>query len=121
MRTLGSFAVVLLTVFVYVHADEELYSDKYDYIDPREILNNDRLRAEYYNCFMDTGPCVTPDAAFFKGNFPEAIVTHCKKCTEKQKQNFEIMVEWYTEHEIQEWNALVDKFISDAKKMNGGT
>ena len=48
----------------------ELYSDKYDYVNADEVLANDRLREQYYECFMDTGPCVTPDAKFFKGNTP---------------------------------------------------
>lgn len=58
--------ISLLVVLAFVKADEELYSDKYDYIDPKEIVENDRLRDQYYSCFMETSPCVTPDAIFFK-------------------------------------------------------
>lgn len=46
----------------------EFYSDKYDNIDIEGILENDRTREQYLKCFMDEGPCVTPDAVFFKGN-----------------------------------------------------
>lgn len=45
---------------------EELYSDMFDHIDPDDILPNDELRNQYYNCFMDRGPCVTEDQLFFK-------------------------------------------------------
>ncbi|XP_046823345.1 ejaculatory bulb-specific protein 3-like [Vespa crabro] len=110
--------VSLLVVFAFVKADDELYSDKYDYIDPKEIVANDRLRDEYYNCFMDINPCVTPDAIFFKSNLPEAIITKCKKCTEKQKENFEFIAVWYTDNRPDEWNALIKKFMEDAKKQN---
>lgn len=46
---------------------EELYSDKYDNIDPISILQNDKLRDEYYNCFLEKAPCPTEDAKFFQG------------------------------------------------------
>ncbi|KAG7199913.1 hypothetical protein KM043_014356 [Ampulex compressa] len=106
------------TLYSYAEASEDLYSDKYDYIDVIAILENDRLRNQYYQCFMDTGPCVTPDAVFFKGNFPEAVVTKCKKCTEIQKINFEKLATWYTEHLPDEWKALVEKFINDQREKN---
>ncbi|KAK2576494.1 hypothetical protein KPH14_005820 [Odynerus spinipes] len=118
MELLRYALVSFLAILSFVNADEELYSDKYDYIDPYEIVNNDRLRDQYYNCFMDTGPCVTPDAAFFKVNFPEAVVTKCKKCTDRQKDNFEKIAIWYDENRPDEWTALIKKFIEDAKKMN---
>lgn len=46
---------------------EEKYSDKYDHINVDEILKNEQLRSIYYKCFLDTGPCKTADARFFKG------------------------------------------------------
>ncbi|XP_043491521.1 uncharacterized protein LOC122517172 [Polistes fuscatus] len=109
--------ISLLAILSFVTADEELYSDKYDYIDPMEIVNNDRLRDQYYNCFMNTGPCVTPDAIYFKEHFPEAVVTKCKKCTEIQKSNFEKLAIWYNENRPDEWTALIKKFMEDAKKL----
>ncbi|XP_012258806.1 ejaculatory bulb-specific protein 3-like [Athalia rosae] len=95
---------------------EELYSDKYDYIKPEEILENNRLRDQYYACFIGSSPCITPDAKFFKSNFPEAIVTQCRKCTEKQKRMFDTLSTWYTEKRPDEWKALIAKFIEDARK-----
>lgn len=64
------YYVVLLTLALATWAcAEELYSDKYDYIDVHEILANDKLREQYYNCFMSSAPCMTPDAKFFKSKF----------------------------------------------------
>jgi len=57
--------LAILAVLAAVVA-EELYSDEWDHINPDDILPNDELRNQYYNCFMDTGPCVTEDQKFFK-------------------------------------------------------
>lgn len=46
---------------------EEKYDDQYDDIDVTQILENDKIRAQYYECFMGTSPCKTADARFFKG------------------------------------------------------
>ena len=51
-----------------VFAAEELYDDKYDYINVDDIIANDRIRNQYFNCFLEKGPCLTPDAKFFKGS-----------------------------------------------------
>ncbi|KYN14765.1 hypothetical protein ALC57_13041, partial [Trachymyrmex cornetzi] len=37
------------------------------HIDVKGILQNDRLRDQYYSCFMEIAPYVTADAKFFKG------------------------------------------------------
>lgn len=63
------FSLVLFALAAAsVAAGEEFYSDKYDSIEPEGILSNDRLREQYYKCFAKTGPCLTPDAKYFKGN-----------------------------------------------------
>lgn len=96
--------------------EEGLYSDKYDYVDVDNILSNPRIREQYYNCFLGSSTCVTPDAKFFKDKFPEAIVTKCKRCTEKQKESFEKIVLYYTEKEPEKWNVILTKSISDFTK-----
>ncbi|XP_015592534.1 ejaculatory bulb-specific protein 3 [Cephus cinctus] len=112
--------IVLLvaTVAVAIVSSEnvELYSDKYDYVNADEILANDRLRDQYFNCFTGAGPCLTPDAKFFGGNFPESLVTQCKRCTERQKIMFDKVVVWYTENRPEEWKKAVEIFIEAAKK-----
>lgn len=59
--------VIIGIALMCVLAEEQFYSDQYDHIDPKEILDNDKLREQYYQCFMGSGPCVTADAKFFKG------------------------------------------------------
>ncbi|XP_015516355.2 uncharacterized protein LOC107221751 [Neodiprion lecontei] len=109
---LVGFAVAVLGMI----AAEELYPDKYDDVNATEILQNDRLRNQYYKCFIGSGPCITADAVFFKGFFPEAVLTKCRKCTEKQKKTLDILVDWYAKNQPEQWNALVAKFLEDVQK-----
>lgn len=61
-------SIILLALSLLACAlAEELYSDKYDYINIEDILQNDRLREQYYKCFTGAESCVTPDAQFFRG------------------------------------------------------
>ncbi|KAL6446458.1 hypothetical protein ACFW04_001194 [Cataglyphis niger] len=92
---------------IYVLAEEDKYDDKYDNIDTLEILNNDKLREQYYKCFMEIAPCVTADSKFFSKIFSEAFQTQCKKCTEKQKNMLEIIIDWYTKNQPEQWNRLL--------------
>lgn len=55
-----------MAVLAVVAADE-FYTDAFDHINVDEVLANDEKRNEYYNCFMDIGPCGTEDQKYFKG------------------------------------------------------
>jgi len=68
MSRLGVIVVLVGVVLMCTYA-QELYTDKYDNIDVLVILNNDRLRLQYYKCFMSLEPCATGDAKFFKGTY----------------------------------------------------
>lgn len=50
-------------------------------------------------------------------NFPEALVTKCARCTEKQKVMVEKIVLWYAANQAEKWNKLIAKLLEDAKKM----
>ena len=62
-----SYIVTIISIALLYVSAEELYSDRYDHIDVENILQNDKLRDQYYNCFMETVQCITADAKFFKG------------------------------------------------------
>lgn len=64
VKSIVFFVALLGAIFV---VSSEKYSDKYDHVDVDAILANPRQRNQYYRCFADEGPCVTPDAKFFKG------------------------------------------------------
>jgi len=60
---------IVMNVFVCVFAEEELYSDRYDNVDVRAVLQNEELREGYYKCFMGIEPCKTPEQAMITGIF----------------------------------------------------
>uniref|UniRef100_A0A182SQ39 Uncharacterized protein n=1 Tax=Anopheles maculatus TaxID=74869 RepID=A0A182SQ39_9DIPT len=62
----------------------ETYVTKYDNIDLEEIFNSKRLMDNYINCLKDAGPC-TPDGRELKDNLPDALMSDCAKCSEKQR------------------------------------
>ncbi|KAJ8670402.1 hypothetical protein QAD02_001661 [Eretmocerus hayati] len=106
-----------LVVFLYAEEDEK-YDSKYDDIDFKTILANDRARLQYERCFLGTAPCITPDAVFMKKQVPEAIVTKCRKCTEKQKEGLEGIAVWYAENDPDTWTDIVRTSILDFTRKN---
>ena len=110
-------AVLLTTVLLLVFAEEEeQYTSKYDDIDVHAILANPKLRNQYLNCYLETGPCVTADAKYFKVRFPEIIATRCKKCTEKQVQFLDAVTTWYVENEPDTWKLVIDTALQELNK-----
>ncbi|KYN04243.1 Putative odorant-binding protein A10 [Cyphomyrmex costatus] len=112
--------IVIIGIALMCVLAEEFYSDRFDNIDASNILQNDKLREEYYNCYMEKGPCPTEDAKFFQGIMSEVIQTNCKKCTEKQKKLYTEMLNWFTQNKPKQWEALVVKSVEDMKKKNAG-
>ncbi|EZA56404.1 ObirCsp1 [Ooceraea biroi] len=120
---MGKSSLCLLTLLVVLAAAiaQEKYSDKFDAMiasDVDRVLGNDEERDKYYKCLMDTGPCDREEELFLKEHSVEAFVTRCRKCTDIQKEFAEKVTIWYTQNRPQEWSAMVEKFIADAKKMN---
>lgn len=69
--TLVVFVLAAILAVTYAEDDEtpDRYSTKYDDVNVDEILANKKLRKQYENCYLDKGPCVTPDAVYFKSKF----------------------------------------------------
>jgi hypothetical protein len=63
---LAAAALHVLMMTTGVLAEDKKYSDTYDDLDVDMILKDDAERDRYYACFMDTGPCHTEAALFFK-------------------------------------------------------
>ncbi|XP_018358864.1 PREDICTED: ejaculatory bulb-specific protein 3-like [Trachymyrmex cornetzi] len=112
--------VTIINVLMCV-AEEKLYSDEFDNIDIQTVFNNKGLIEDYYNCFMEIGPCKTPQQRFFTGIFSEAFQTKCKKCTEKQKIIIEKGIEWFQKNEPEKWDRIVAKTLEDTKKKSAQT
>jgi len=51
--------------------------------------------------------------------FIDAFQTRCKRCTEKQKELFEKLCEWYIKNEPKKWVSMIAKIVEDAQKKTG--
>ncbi|KYM98241.1 PREDICTED: ejaculatory bulb-specific protein 3-like [Cyphomyrmex costatus] len=119
MARLSHIALVItvnVLVLMCILAEEERYTDKYDDVDYHAALKNKTLRDEYYNCFMEIAPCQSPRQTALTGMFSEAYQTKCKKCTEKQKEMFSTIIDWYKKNEPDKWQLVVAKTVEDMKK-----
>lgn len=59
--------IIAMNALMCVLAEEELFTDQYDYIDVRAILQDKNEREAYYNCFMEIAPCQTPEQTTLTG------------------------------------------------------
>ncbi|XP_011168346.1 putative odorant-binding protein A10 [Solenopsis invicta] len=119
MARLSFIVTIIAVALACVLAEEELYSNRYDDIDIDRILENKKLRLQYYNCFMDTEPCRTADAKFFHEVISEAMQTQCRRCTEKQKVLLNRMADWYTQNAPEQWEAFIRKTLEDTLQKKG--
>ncbi|XP_068620563.1 allergen Tha p 1-like [Battus philenor] len=99
--------LVLLCVVAAVVA--ETYTDKYDNIDLKEIIENKRLLLVYVNCILDKGKC-SPEGKELKAHMKEAVETGCEKCTEAQKNGTSTMIDHLIKAEPEIWNEMTAKF-----------
>ncbi|XP_012063051.1 PREDICTED: ejaculatory bulb-specific protein 3-like [Atta cephalotes] len=113
---IASIIIVNIFVLMCILAEEEHYTDKYDNLDYHTLLNNKTMRDSYYNCFMEIAPCQTPVQKTLTSIFSEAYQTKCKKCTEKQKEMFAAVIDWYMKNEPQKWQLIIVKVIENMKK-----
>ncbi|XP_014253090.1 ejaculatory bulb-specific protein 3-like [Cimex lectularius] len=96
------FCVVLC--FVEAHGAEK-YTTKYDNIDLDEILRNQRLYKNYFDCLRNQGKC-TPDGKELKEALPDALATGCAKCSEKQRKGSEKVIKHLIENKSEDFKVL---------------
>ncbi|BFG01140.1 putative odorant-binding protein A10 [Drosophila madeirensis] len=82
-----------------------VYDEKFDNVDLDEILAQERLLNNYIKCLESTGPC-TPDAKMLREILPDAILTDCTKCTEKQKFGAEKVTRHLIDNRPNDWERL---------------
>lgn len=71
-----SLVLVLVVGASCAFAQEvDSYPTTYDHLDVPATLANDRLRDQYYACFMDKAPCLDASAKFFKGILHFLLIT----------------------------------------------
>ncbi|KAG5334700.1 PEB3 protein, partial [Acromyrmex charruanus] len=116
MARLSLIVTIIAVALACVFAEKEFYSDRYDDININEILANEKLRKEYYYCLLGTAPCKTADAKFFAEIIGDAMQTQCRKCTEKQKNLLDTLIDWYTKNKPEEWEAIIKKNFRERSK-----
>ncbi|KAG5320983.1 PEB3 protein, partial [Pseudoatta argentina] len=103
--------LALFLLVVAVVLAEEKYTTKYDNIDLDTILTSERLLKNYVNCLLDKGSC-TPDGKELKEILPDALMTECHKCSEKQKKGTEKVVRYLVNKKPETWEQLKKKYDS---------
>ncbi|XP_058816000.1 uncharacterized protein LOC131679309 [Topomyia yanbarensis] len=109
-------AVLALVSIVSVQSQNK-YTTKYDGVNLDEILKSDRLFNNYYKCLMDQGRC-TPDGNELKRVLPDALKTACEKCSEKQKEGTERVLQYLITNRPKQWAALQQKYDPDNVYVN---
>lgn len=90
------------------------YDSKYDNVDLEEILSSKRLMDNYIKCLLDLGVC-TADGNMLRDNIPDAIETHCQKCTEKQKFGSEKVIHFIIDNRPDDWEKMEQKYDPERK------
>ncbi|KAJ9585930.1 hypothetical protein L9F63_020438 [Diploptera punctata] len=90
-------------------ADKEQYTTKYDNIDVDSILGNNRILNNYLKCLLDEGSC-TPDGRELKKTLPDALQTGCEKCSAKQKETSQKVIQHLRSERPKEWDRLIKKY-----------
>uniref|UniRef100_A0A182JK44 Chemosensory protein 3 n=2 Tax=Anopheles atroparvus TaxID=41427 RepID=A0A182JK44_ANOAO len=111
------FFVVVALALVAAVAAQEKYTTKYDGVDLDEILKSDRLFNNYFKCLMDQGRC-TPDGNELKRILPDALLTDCAKCSEKQKSGTDKVINYLIDNRKSQWDALQAKYDPDNTYVN---
>nr|AWW17232.1 chemosensory protein 8 [Riptortus pedestris] len=91
MKLVLALGLVVAAVSALPQAQQGSYTTKYDSVNLDEVLSNERLYKNYFNCLANKGKC-TPDAAELKKVLPDALETGCAKCNEKQKKGTEKVI-----------------------------
>ncbi|KAK4885675.1 hypothetical protein RN001_001946 [Aquatica leii] len=97
--------LLILWVTVLILGKEDKYTTKYDNFDVDTVINSPRLLKNYVNCVIEKGSC-TPEGEELKRNIPDALQTDCSKCSEKQKQLTEKVLQYLMENELDYWKLL---------------
>ncbi|CAK1551421.1 unnamed protein product [Leptosia nina] len=105
-------ALVLVLLFAICSCENSTYTTKYDEVNLDEVLSSERLLNGYVNCLLDIGPC-TPDAKELRKNLPDAIENDCKKCSIRQREGADRVMEYIIDNRPNDWAKLEEKFNPD--------
>ncbi|KAF5299918.1 hypothetical protein FQR65_LT09313 [Abscondita terminalis] len=109
-----AFLIIVSIVSLMVNAEDDKYTTKYDDFDVDAIINSPRLLKNYVNCAIEKGPC-TAEGEELKKNIPDALQTDCSKCSDKQKQLTDKVLQYLMENELEYWELLQNKYDPERK------
>lgn len=98
-----------LVAIAVARPDGEKYTTKYDSIDIDSILSNERLSNNYVNCLLEKGKC-NEEGNTLKQVIPDALITGCTKCSEKQRESIRKVVQHLVKKRPADWDALLAKY-----------
>ncbi|KAH8332292.1 hypothetical protein KR067_005034 [Drosophila pandora] len=101
----GDYGLTYPSTSTKIVSSENLYNNEFDNVNLDEILNQDRLLNNYIKCLESAGPC-TPDGKMLKQILPDAMLTDCSKCTQKQKNGAEKVTSHLIDNRPKDWERL---------------
>lgn len=101
--------VIVFFALVAAAFAAEFYTTKYDNIDIDAILANPRLTTTYINCLLEKGKC-NEEGKTLREVIPDALITGCKKCNEKQRASVRKVVQYLVKNRRADWDALIAKY-----------
>ncbi|KAG5312685.1 PEB3 protein, partial [Acromyrmex insinuator] len=109
-------AVFCLLAIISVVYAEETYTDKFDNIDIDQVIRNERLLKRYVDCMLDK-PDVRcpPEAIELRKHIDEALENDCAKCTNKQREITEKVINHLVRNKKDWWDLLKVKYDPEGK------
>lgn len=104
MKCVVIFASLLCCAFT-----ADFYTNKFDNVNIDNILSNNRLLTNYINCLLDKGRC-TEDGKTLKEIIPDALITDCAKCNDKQKGSVKKVITFLVKNRKKDYDALLAKY-----------
>nr|WBU77204.1 chemosensory protein [Odontothrips loti] len=95
-------------------AGKSAYTTKYDNIDVKMIMHNDRLLKNYIDCLMERKPC-SREGQLLKEIIPDALQTECSRCSEKQKQIAGEIMSYLLQYKKAYWEELLCKYDPEGR------
>ncbi|XP_050541669.1 uncharacterized protein LOC126905723 [Daktulosphaira vitifoliae] len=93
------------------------YTTRYDYIDIKAFVHNERLVKVFFNCFIDKGPC-TREGLELKRHIPEILQTECAKCTYQQRKQIGQVISYLIHNKPFYLKILWERFDPDSIYLN---
>ncbi|KAF5301382.1 hypothetical protein FQA39_LY10780 [Lamprigera yunnana] len=109
MKHLIQILIVAVVGTLVNGSENEKYTSKYDNFNVDTVINSPRLLKNYVHCVVEKGPC-TPEGEELKKNIPDALKTNCSKCSTKQKELTDKILQHLIRNEPNFWKMLQDKY-----------